>query len=257
MAKEQKNHVEVLERGNIFFLYRPVVDEEEVKGLEDVQRFFMLLHPANSRMYRMIIIGKKKLPEANRSGERYWGFVDSILRTDKQLKEQFAAESYETQTHGDRLVPSMRPAGMGEYQLVRHDDHTHLVYELMLPTRRSDVQQDLNIARSSTYIISVKNPTASTPRGVGLEGDQKAQLPKHLQERFKGRRFLNSDPPELLNHEGIEILLISTDERIKSLGLDLEAQQHDAEKDAEYIFKTLHMHRNAIKEKSLLSGKWQ
>jgi len=256
MAKQQRNgQVEVLERGEIFFLYRPAVEEEEVKGLQDVQRFFLLLHPEDSLMHRLIIIGKKKLPEADKSGERYWGFVDAILRTDQQFKEQFGAESYETQTRGDRLLPSMRPAGAGEYQLVRHGDHTHLVYELALPERRSEVQQELNIVRAATYIISVKNPTASAPRGVGLENDQKPELPKKLQEHFKGRRFIDAEPVELLDHVGIEILLISTDESVQELGLDLDAEA--TEKDAEQVFKALRMQPSPVKEKPLVSGKWQ
>jgi hypothetical protein len=140
---------------------------------------------------------------------------------------------------------------------VRHGDHTHLAYELELQERRSDVQQELNIARSATYIISIKNPNASTPRNVGLESDQKAELPKHLQEKFKGRRFINVDPPELLDHQGVEILLISTDESLKELGIDLEAQGEATEKDAAYVFKALRMQRSAQKEKPLLSGHWQ
>lgn len=257
MAKEQKNgQVETLERGEIFFLYRPAVEEEEVKGLEDVQRFFLLLHPENSRNHRLIIIGKKRLPEANKAGQRFWGFVDGVLQTDQQLKEQFAAESYETKTRGDRLLPSMRPAGVGEYQLLRHGNHTHLAYELALPERRSEVQQELHIERAATYIISVKNPNASTPRGAGLESEQKAELPKKLQDLFEGRRFINADPPELLDHEGVELLLISTDESFRSLGIDLDTAG-DADKDAEHVFKALRMQRSAVKEKPLLSGKWQ
>jgi hypothetical protein len=86
---------------------------------------------------------------------------------------------------------------------------------------------------------------------------QKAELPKHLQEKFKGRRFINVDPPELLDHQGVEILLISTDESVKELGIDLEAQADATEKDAAYVFNALHMQRSAQKEKPLLRGKWQ
>ena len=262
-ANQQANQqVDILEEGEIFFLYRPAVEEDEVKGLQDVQRFFLLLRPKGGRNHRLIIIGRKRLPDADKSGDRYWGFVDDVLQTDKKLKEQFAAESYETQTRGDRLLPSMRPAGVGDYQLLRHGNHTHLAYELALPERRSDVQQELNIARAATYIISVKNPAASTPQGVGLESEQKAELPKQLQERFQGRRFMNADPPELLDHKGVEILLISTDESLDDLGIDVDAHREatdkdSADKDAAYVFKALRMQQSAEKEKPLISGKWQ
>jgi len=257
MAEQQKNNgVEILERGEIFFLYRPAVEEEKVKGLEDVQRFYMLLHPEGSRKPRLIIIGKKRLPPADKSGERFWGFVDEILQSDKQLREQFGPESYETKTRGERSVGSMRPVGMGEYQLVRHGNHTHLAYELALPEQPKDVQQDLGIARAASYIISVKNPNASSPRGVGLENEQRAELPKHLQERFKGRRFINAEPPELLDHEGVEILLISTDESLEELGIDLEASSEAIERDAKQVFEALRMEQSDEKEKALLRGEW-
>jgi hypothetical protein len=251
------NQLDLLEQGEIFFLYRPAIAEEDVKGLQDVQRFFILLHPENSRNHRLIVIGKKRLPDAEHAGDRFWGFVDAVLRTDKDLKEQFSAESYETQTGGDRLLPSMRPAGSGNYQLMRHGNHTHLVYELALPEQPSDVQQELNIARAATYLLSVKNPTASAPQGVGLEDDQKAELPKALLEHFHGRRFIDADPPELLDYEGVEILLISTDESVQELGIDLDAQSETADRDAEYVFKSLRMQQSAEKEKSLVNGKWQ
>jgi hypothetical protein len=74
-------------------------------------------------------------------------------------------------------------------------------------------------------------------------------------EQFKGRRFINAEPAELLDHEGVEILLSSTDESVQELGLDLESDA--TERDAEYVFKALRMQRSAQKEQSLVSGKWQ
>ncbi len=258
VAKQEKNNqTETLESGEIFFLYRPAVEEQAVAGLADVQRFFLLLHPEGSNNHRLIVIGKKRLPEAGKSGERFWGFVDEVVRTDKQLKEQLGAESYETKTRGERFVAAMRPAGTGQYQISRHGNHTHLSYELALPEQPSEVQKELNIARAATYVLSVKNPNASAPNGVGLEDDQKAELPKHLQERFQGRRFIDADPPALLDHAGVEILLISTDESLEELGIDLEAESGNLDKDAADVFEALRMQQSAEKEKPLVQGKWQ
>jgi hypothetical protein len=36
---------EILEQGDVFFFYRPRVGVEEVRGLDDVQRFFCMLEP--------------------------------------------------------------------------------------------------------------------------------------------------------------------------------------------------------------------
>jgi hypothetical protein len=40
---------EILEQGDIYFFYRPKKDAEEVKGVEDVRRFFMVTAPQSSR----------------------------------------------------------------------------------------------------------------------------------------------------------------------------------------------------------------
>lgn len=65
-VKDNNNsRTEILEQGNIYFFYRPKKDAEEVKGIEDVRRFFMVTAPeeqendSRSRLYRLFIIGKK------------------------------------------------------------------------------------------------------------------------------------------------------------------------------------------------------
>src|ERR687886_992034 len=90
---------EILEQGDIYFFYRPKKDAQEVKGVEDVRRFFMVTAPekrragreeerkeenfsvdsSRSQLYRLFIIGKKSLPEVRkteaRASERYWAKV--------------------------------------------------------------------------------------------------------------------------------------------------------------------------------------
>lgn len=57
-------------------LCRPTVETEQVSGLRDVQRFFVLLQPQqpSGGSCRLIIIGKKKLPSPTKH-ERYFAFV--------------------------------------------------------------------------------------------------------------------------------------------------------------------------------------
>ncbi|HZC20447.1 MAG TPA: hypothetical protein VE223_02275, partial [Nitrososphaeraceae archaeon] len=80
---KQVNHnndeAKVLEYGDIYFFYRPKVRSDEVKGIEDVRRFFMVTAPEESQLYRLFVIGKKSLPEVRkteaRASERYWARV--------------------------------------------------------------------------------------------------------------------------------------------------------------------------------------
>ena len=43
---------EILEQGDIYFFYRPKKNAEEVKGIEDVRRFFMVTAPEKSENKR-------------------------------------------------------------------------------------------------------------------------------------------------------------------------------------------------------------
>ena len=44
---------DVLERGNIYFVYRPKVEHASAAGLEDIQRFFVILSPFRLRPVRL------------------------------------------------------------------------------------------------------------------------------------------------------------------------------------------------------------
>ena len=46
VRKEEENKdSEIIEHGDLFFFYRPKIDAEEVKELEDVGRFYMVTSP--------------------------------------------------------------------------------------------------------------------------------------------------------------------------------------------------------------------
>ena len=52
---------DVLERGDVFFFYRPDVGEESPGRLLDVRRFHVVLRPEDGKVLRLITIGRKKL----------------------------------------------------------------------------------------------------------------------------------------------------------------------------------------------------
>src|SRR3954466_12523094 len=74
MAERRTEGVEILERGDIFFLYRPRVDEDDPSRLSDTQRFFIVLRPERERKLRLLVVGRKRLPNVE-GHERTWGFV--------------------------------------------------------------------------------------------------------------------------------------------------------------------------------------
>jgi hypothetical protein len=132
----KKDDTHTLERGNIYFFYRPRVEEEAPESIEDVRRFYLLLSPEQKSRYRLAIIGRKRLPDPVQEGrERNWGFVSLVRKDHKSIREELMGEEYETKTRGTREVPAARPLGEGVYRILLHGDHTPLVYSLEL--RRS------------------------------------------------------------------------------------------------------------------------
>lgn len=257
MAGTDDRQSEVLEEGDIFFLYRPTVEEDEPSGLGDVQRFYVVLRPEGggpkSGKLRLLVMGRKRLPDVERH-ERTWGFVETVAGAaaiEKELRET----DYETKTRGKRRLPAARPAGEGVYAVTLEDGQMHLSYSLELPERPRDVQQAFKIAPEASYALSVKNPEAGQPRGAGLSDQGKADYPQTLQEAFRGRRFAREDV-RLLDYEGAEFILIGARrDPEKAYGVALETEKED-EAHAD-IINRLRMAKSRHPIAPLFEGRWE
>jgi hypothetical protein len=256
MALQQAGKSEVLETGDIYFFYRPKVEQDQPKGVKDLERFYLVLSPKGKKVYRMIIVGQKVMPNVHETGERSWGFVDLVAKDATEIQKALRETHYETKTRGERELPAARPAGEGVYAIVRHGDHTHLAYSLELPRQPDKVQRDLRIAEEGSYIITVKNPETAAPKGVGLRNEEQARFPRKLQEVFRGRKFIDCDPPDFLDYEGTELILIAAKEDPgKELGIKLETE-NETDKSAD-IFSDLKLKRSEHPVKPLFEGKWE
>jgi hypothetical protein len=211
MATVRQKHArdpneEIVEEGDIFFFYRPRVEQEEVEGPQDVQRFYMVMRPQGAGRFRAAVLGRKRLPDA-RSHERIWGFVDRVVRQGDKMETDLKEHHYATKTRGERTQPAACPAGEGVYALLRRGRNLHLTYELELPERPGEVQRELNIPKQGAFILSVRNPDTPSPPGAGLPERDEPHYPKPLQRAFRGRRFAAEDP-RLLDYEGAEFVLV-------------------------------------------------
>jgi hypothetical protein len=245
---------QVLEDGDIYFLYRPRVEEEHVDSLAEVQRLLVVLHPWHGRHLRLLVVGRKRLPGIEEH-DRFWGFVDTVVDRPEQLHEALQRRAYRTRTRGERVQPAARPAAEGAYVIARHDDHTHLAYQVELPHRAGPAQHDLGIEPEASYIVTVKNPQAPSPPGTGLPSAGKARLPGRLQAMFHGRRFAPLDPPGFLDHPGTEIVLIgAAHDASAELDLDLDAEVEHAERNT--IFDDLRIGQRERPVSPLFVGEW-
>jgi hypothetical protein len=256
MAKKgAARRVEILEKGNIYFFYRPRVEKKKVSGPSGVQRLYMVLSPEGKRAARLTVIGQKEMPDPEAKSQRYWGFVEMIAKHPESIRDELGGKHYSTKTRGERHMSPARPFGEGVYGILRHGDHTHLVYALELPETPGDVQEDFNIEEEASYIITVKNPERGSPPKAGLAKKEKADYPRKLQEHFQDKAFANADPTELLDREGVEFVLISASDDVrKELGIQLKAE-NESELSAD-IFKELKLDKSKRPLEPLLHGEW-
>jgi hypothetical protein len=245
---------EIVEKGDIYFAYRPRVEEQEAEGLKDVQRFYMVMKPEGQVRFRVAVLGRKRLPQAERH-ERIWGFIESVAKSGGEVEKEFRERHYGTQTRGERTLASVRPAGEGVYALIRRGRNLHLTYELELPRRPGEVQKELNIERQGAYILSVKNPQMPSPPGAGLPEREEAHYPKSLEKEFRGRRFAAEDP-HLLDYEGAEFILVGARrDPERAYDIDIKAE-HESAQTAD-IFRQLKMSRREYPIEPLIKGEWR
>lgn len=143
------------------------------------------------------------------------------------------AEEYDTITKGHHRTSPARALGEGIYRILRHKPgkktHTHLIYKLELPPQdeKNEPQESLNIEPEGSFLIQIKNPDQhGTSQFRGLQNKRKAVFPAHLHGQFRQLRYCPADPPDFLNYEGCEFLLISASDDIEEeLGLELKTEK--------------------------------
>lgn len=252
MAQKDDSRTEVIEEGDIFFIYRPEVEEENPGGLGDVQRFYVVLRPKGGKL-RLLVMGRKRMPDVEQH-ERNWGFVDMVTASPQKIEREMREAEYGTKTRGERHLPAARPAGEGVYLVTLEDGQMHLVYSLELPERPSEVQKTFKIAPEASYALSVKNPGAGQPRTAGLRESEKADYPDALQKEFRGRRFEREDL-RLLDYDGAEFIMVGARTNPEqAYGVEVETEKEDYEH-AEIVRK-LRMVRSRHPVKPLFEGKW-
>jgi hypothetical protein len=246
---------EVLEQGDIYFLYRPKVERELVSGLDDVQHLHVILSPHGKQSCRLITIGQKTMPSLATNGDKGWAFIERVLSAPKELERGLRSETHETKTRGTRYQPAARPVAEGVYDLVRHEDEMRLIYGIELPEELGVVQHQLNIEAGGIYILSVKNPEIFSPPNVGLRKGQQADYPEPLQEAFGERKFISPQSADFLDYEGTELILIRTQASpAQEPGLH-QSPQSETEETAE-IFNRLRMRKSRHPVEALLTGEW-
>ena len=268
------NHpdAEILEQEDIYFFYRPKKGAEQVKGVEDVRRFFMVTAPeeANSnknQLYRLFVIGKKSLPEVRkteaRASERFWARVGGIFRDANELTKELLSDEF-------RRGDVARPVGEGKYAIVKHhQNHAELAYILEMPKEPGEAQKELGIEKEASYIVSVispKKPISSSSSSVVDSGggypsstEEIPMYPEELLNEFGDNdTFIPlSKDIRFLDYQNAQVILTGAREGrdvIKNdLGIEI-IEEEESEQSSD-IFNKLKVRKDQVPIRPLTEGK--
>ncbi len=228
MIQKWKIDLTFIEQGDIYFFYKPKKGIEVVSGMNDVSRFFIVLDPLDGPA-RYIVMGNKKLPVVEGSRETTWGFVQMVggrgFRTYKEQK-------------GTPQKGASRPAGEGIYAILKHRDHSHLLYKLELPKRIGEVQKSFSIEKEGNYIF--------------------LHRPAHRRPTSSDAPFSNYSPVSItrsLNQRGTQVLLVGVGGDVGRLGVRAEHEEESMQ--TADIFSKLKVDTSRHPSTALLSGKWE
>jgi hypothetical protein len=253
---------EILEQGDIYFFYRPKKNVEEVKGIEDVRRFFMVTAPEKSenkengknQFYRLFVIGKKSLPEIRKSearaSERYWARVGGIFNDPNELTKELLSDEF-------RKGDAARPVGEGKYAIVKHQNHAELAYILEMPKEPGEAQKELGIEKEASYVISVINPKRPAPTGYPSTEEQPKYSQEVLKEFNETENFASlAKDTKFIDYQNAQIILIGAREGgdvIKNeLGVEIPEGQSPQSAD---IFDKLKVRKDQVPIRPLTEGK--
>ncbi|EAU86308.2 hypothetical protein CC1G_08032 [Coprinopsis cinerea okayama7 len=332
-AKPTSRAGRTIERGHIYFFYRPKVQLEEAQSIDDVKNFHILLIPrppvyasddsnqesetkvdpsmteeaemkvlspgadavpapvtrrTTKQFHRVISIGKKRLPDPENAGstgrrkETFWGVVTSVGDDLHGLAEGLGPKTYETKTRGTRHDAAARLVARGGYAIVNSEARTpsqretHLGYHVSHPskTEMGDVQAELGIHTSSSFVLQVKNPLAPSTNPQ-MSHSKQAEYPDWIMEKvfgtggLRGRedyglRFASCETPELLDAVGAQVLMIAARGGEEGLEISLgdgrgealaESANEESKREIDDVFKEIGLDTD-IFTKETLEGEW-
>ena len=264
-ANNNGSRAEILEQGDIYFFYRPKKGAEEVRGIEDVRRFFMVTAPEEqennskkNRLYRLFIIGKKSLPEIReteaRASEKYWARVAGIFKDPNEPTKELLSDEF-------RKGDAARPVGEGKYAIVKHQNHAELAYILEMPNKPGEAQNELGIEKEASYVILVINPKVPRSSVGSLPStEEPVKYPEEVLKEFdENENFVSlAKDTKFIDYQNAQIILIGSREGrdvIKSeIGIKI-AQESPQQQQSADIFNKLKVRKDQVPIRPLTEGK--
>ena len=216
----------VLEEGDVFFLYRNVVGVDRAQSLDDVQHLFVVLHPDGSDEARLLVVGRKRLPDAGEDrgdpASRGW-LMTLASEAPERMAGGFVPVEYDTETEGHRRQAEAIPVGSGRYAVQTGGDESFWVYRLHLPDDPGEAQRALGIREEAGYVVAVRNPDLDVP---GFP-DEEPDYPEELASSFADLRWMEVTDTRLLDPRGAQLVFIGAFDEVDPTGLELSSGASD------------------------------
>ena len=218
-AREEDVPSSILEKGIIYFFFRARVNVENPQDIQDIARSYFVLRPiphgaklgdgtiGDENNSRLIALPKKVLPVSGK--DKFMVFVEKAKSSFATLKEDFmSASDYATKTAGTSHTPAVTPFAEGIYAITTTGRESHLAYMITIPNELGEVQKDVGIKESGSFVVSAKNPKFPGPANTNIGKDP--GFSEEIMSEFRDLRWMPLQP-KLLDYEGTQFLLIGED----------------------------------------------
>ena len=218
-AREDDVPSSILEKGIIYFFFRARVNVEDPQDVQDIARSYFVLRPiphgaklgdgtiGDENNSRLIALPKKVLPVSGK--DKFMVFVEKAKSSFATLKEDFmSASDYATKTAGTSHTPAVTPFAEGIYAITTTGRESHLAYMTTIPNELGEVQKDVGLQESGSFVVSAKNPKFPGPANTNLGSDP--GYSEEIMSEFRDLRWMPLQP-KLLDYEGTQFLLIGED----------------------------------------------
>jgi hypothetical protein len=217
-ARDEDVPSSILEKGIIYFFFRSRVNVTDPSDVKDIARSYMILRPLphgaalgdgpipDSHNARLLALPKKVLPTSGK--DRFMVFVEKAKVSFSELKNDFmSASEYATQS-GTSQVQPVTPLAEGVYAITTTGRASHLAYTTTIPSSLGEVQKDVGLRDSGSFVVSAKNPKHPGPANVDLGKDP--GFSEKIMSDFRDLRWMPLKP-EILDYANAQVLLIGED----------------------------------------------
>jgi len=215
-SREEELPSSILEKGVIYFFFRPRANVDEPHDVNDIARTYLLMRPippgaklgdgsiVDQGTCRLLVLPKKVLPLSGK--DRFLMFVEKTKTGFADLKESFmAGYDHVTKTAGTSHIPPVTPVAEGVYAITSTGRESHLAYIINIPAELGQVQKDLGLRERGSFVTSVKNPTQPAPSYAHFP--KGPSYPQDILDEFRGLRWKPLEP-KYLDYPNAQFLLI-------------------------------------------------